>query len=173
MGWISILRGPSRAALVEKEVLLKEIHHRVKNNLQIISSLLRLKTEFSGDERIETVFRESQDRIRAMAAVHSMLYKSKNFTEINFGEYIRETARQLFRSYNTNPEKISLIINADDVMIPINNAIPCGLIINKLVSNALKYVFPDGRMGEIRVEMNRDGKGGTRYMITLKTERGK
>ncbi len=143
----------------EKALLLKEIHHRVKNNLQIIASLLRLSTKYSGDERIEEIFRESQDRIRAMAAVHSMLYKSENFADINFGEYIRETARQLFRSYNTNPEAISLMINAEDVMLSIDTAIPCGLIINELVSNALKHAFPDGRRGEIRIEMRQDENG--------------
>ncbi|TRZ74148.1 MAG: sensor histidine kinase [Deltaproteobacteria bacterium] len=140
----------------EKALLLKEIHHRVKNNLQIIASLLRLNTKYSGDERVEEIFRESQDRIRAMAAVHSMLYKSESFSEINFGEYIRETARQLFRSYNTNPETISLLINAEDVMLSIDSAIPCGLIINELISNALKHAFPDGRSGEIRIAMKMD-----------------
>jgi PAS domain S-box-containing protein len=203
----------------EKSVLLKEIHHRVKNNLQIIASLLRLNTKYSGNERVAEIFRESQDRIQAMATVHSMLYKSKNFTEINFGEYIQETARQLFRSYNTSPESISLFINADNIMLSIDNAIPCGLIINELVSNALKHAMPSGRKGEIRVEMRRDengvriifadngvgfpegidfrntetlglqlvnmlvaqldgtiemdGNGGTRYVITLRTEEEK
>ncbi|MCX5846025.1 MAG: PAS domain S-box protein [Deltaproteobacteria bacterium] len=140
----------------EKALLLKEIHHRVKNNLQIIASLLRLNTKYSGDERVEEIFRESQDRIRAMAAVHSMLYKSENFAEINFGEYVRETARQLFRSYNTNLEAISLLINAEDVILPVDTAIPCGLIINELISNTLKHALPDGRRGEIRLEMKKD-----------------
>jgi len=143
----------------EKGLLLKEIHHRVKNNLQIIASLLKLSTKYSGDERVEEIFRESQDRIRAMAAVHSMLYKSESFSEINFGEYIRETARQLFRSYNTNPEAISLLINAEDVILSIDTAIPCGLMINELISNALKHALPDGRRGEIRIEMNQDDNG--------------
>jgi two-component sensor histidine kinase len=143
----------------EKALLLKEIHHRVKNNLQIIASLLRLNTKYSGDERVEEIFRESQDRIRSMAAVHSMLYKSENFAEINFGEYIRETARQLFRSYNTNPEAISLWINAENVILSVDTAIPCGLIINELISNALKHAFPDGRRGEIRIEMDQDENG--------------
>ena len=148
----------------EKELLLKEIHHRVKNNLQIISSLFRLRTRQSRDEKTEEIFQESQDRIRSMAAVHSMLYKSKNFTEINFGEYIRETARQLFRSYSTNSAAISLSINAEDVMLPIDTAIPCGLIINELVTNVLKYAFPGDRRGEIRIEMNRD-KNGVRIVF--------
>jgi PAS domain S-box-containing protein len=157
---IALSRKQQMAALVraneEKEVLLKEIHHRVKNNLQIISSLLRLKDKHSGGERGEEILRESQDRIRAMAAVHSLLYKSKNFAEINFGDYIREMAGQLFRSYNTRPQTISLLIHAEDVRLSIDTAIPCGLIMNELVSNALKHAFPGGREGEIRVEMSRD-----------------
>jgi two-component sensor histidine kinase len=157
---IALSRKQQMAALVraneEKEVLLKEIHHRVKNNLQIISSLLRLKDKHSGDERGEEILRDSQDRIRAMAAVHSLLYKSKNFAEINFGDYIREMAGQLFRSYNARPQTISLLIHAEDVRLSIDTAIPCGLILNELVSNALKHAFPGGREGEIRVEMSRD-----------------
>jgi two-component sensor histidine kinase len=91
-----------------------------------------------------------------MAAVHSLLYKSKNFAEINFGDYIREMAGQLFRSYNTSPETISLLIRAEDIKLSLDTAIPCGLMINELVTNALKYAFPGGRKGEIRVEMSRD-----------------
>jgi two-component sensor histidine kinase len=146
-------------SLIEKEVLLKEIHHRVKNNLQIIASLLRMQTRHAGDKVEDGIFRESQDRIRAMAAVHSMLYKSESLAEINFGEYVRETAGHLFRSYNTNPKAVSLLIHAEDVMISINTAIPCGLIINELISNVLKHAFPDGRSGEIRVEMKKDENG--------------
>ncbi len=140
----------------EKELLLKEIHHRVKNNLQIIASLLRLRTRYSGDERVEEILRESQNRIQAMAAVHSMLYKSANFAEINIGDYIRETATQLFRSYNTNPETVSLFIQAEDVILPIDSAIPCGLMINELVSNVLKHALPDGRRGKIRIEVRKE-----------------
>ncbi len=91
-----------------------------------------------------------------MAAVHSMLYKSVNFAGVNFGEYIRETAGELFRSYNTSPERISLLIEAQDVTLPIDTAIPCGLIFNELISNALKHALPDSRSGEIRVEMKKE-----------------
>ncbi|MEI7672505.1 MAG: histidine kinase dimerization/phosphoacceptor domain -containing protein, partial [Deltaproteobacteria bacterium] len=144
-----------KASLREKETLLKEIHHRVKNNLQIISSLLRLQSGYISDEKMEGIFRECQDRITAMAAVHSLLYKSQNFAEINFGEYVRETATELFRSYKTGAVPISLVIHAENVMLPIDTAIPCGLIINELLTNALKYAFPGIRAGEIIVEMSR------------------
>jgi polar amino acid transport system substrate-binding protein len=147
------------ASFREKEVLLKEIHHRVKNNLQIIASLLRMQTRHAGDKVEDGIFRESQDRIKAIAVVHSMLYKSESLAEINFGEYVRETAGHLFRSYNTNPKAISLLINTEDVMISIDTAIPCGLIINELISNVLKHAFPNGRSGEIRVEMKKYEKG--------------
>jgi PAS domain S-box-containing protein len=146
-----------KASLAEKVLLLKEIHHRVKNNLQIISSLLKLQTRYTGDEQVLEIFRESQNRISTMASVHSMLYNSENFTNINFGEYIRDTAKQLFRSYNTNPKAVSLKIKAEDCMLSIDTAIPCGLMINELISNALKHAFPGGRGGEILIGMNKAG----------------
>jgi len=143
------------ASLREKETLLKEIHHRVKNNLQIISSLLNLQSRNIGDEKLEGIFRECQDRITAMASVHSLLYKSQNFAEVDFGEYIRETASLLLRSYKTGSSAISLAIHAENVLLPIDTAIPCGLIINELVTNSLKYAFTGIRNGEIKIDMNR------------------
>lgn len=140
----------------EKALLLKEIHHRVKNNLQIIVSLLRLTSHPGGNERVEETLRESRNRVRAMAAVHAMLYKSDNLAGVNFGEYIKETAGELFRSYNASPERISLLIEAEDVTLPIDTAIPCGLIFNELISNALKHALPGSRSGEIRVTMKKE-----------------
>ena len=148
-----------KTALREKETLLREIHHRVKNNLQIISSLLKLQARYIGDEKMEEIFRECQDRITAMASVHSLLYRSQNFAEINFGEYVRETAGELFRTYKTGTAAISLIVHADNVMLPIDTAVPCGLIINELITNSLKYAFPELKKGEITIEMNRTEEG--------------
>ncbi|MFZ4440416.1 MAG: CHASE domain-containing protein, partial [Syntrophales bacterium] len=148
-----------QAALREKETLLKEIHHRVKNNLQIISSLLNLQAKSIGDEKLEGIFRECQDRIAAMASVHQLLYKSQNFAEINFGNYLRDTASQLFRSYKTGKSTISLVVQAENIMLPIDTAIPCGLIINELVTNALKYAFPGVSKGEIKIEMSQTKQG--------------
>jgi PAS domain S-box-containing protein len=143
----------------EKALLLKEIHHRVKNNMQIIISLLRLTARADGDEKLEEIFRESQNRIRAMAAVHSMLYQSGNFAGINAGAYIRQTADELFRAYNTSPDKIALLIDAEDVTLPLDAAVPCGLLINELISNALKHAFSKSGSGEIRVEMKKEENG--------------
>ncbi|MEI6610424.1 MAG: CHASE domain-containing protein [Deltaproteobacteria bacterium] len=149
-----------KASLLEKELLLKEIHHRVKNNLQIISSLLNLQTRYVRDEKMEGIFQECQNRITAIASVHALLYKSENFTEIDFGEYMRKMANQLFRSYTTGSMDISLVIQAENVLLPIDTAIPCGLIINELVTNALKHAFPQkpGK-GEIKIAMNRTALG--------------
>jgi len=148
-----------RSSLLEKEMLLKEIHHRVKNNLQIISSLLRLQAHSLRDEKLEGIFQECQDRIASMAHVHQLLYKSQNFAAIDFGEYLRETAAQLFRSYRTGTAAIGLVIEADDdLLLPIETAIPCGLILNELITNALKYAFPGGRNGQITIKMHRTAR---------------
>ena len=141
-----------RASLKEKEVLLREIHHRVKNNLQIISSLFNLEINNVKDKQILKIFKESQNRIRTMALIHEKLYQSKNLTRIDFAEYIQSLANYLFRSYGLNPEVIKLKINVGDVFVNIDIAIPCGLIVNELVSNSMKHGFSPGREGEIRIE---------------------
>ena len=140
-------------SLREKEILLKEIHHRVKNNLQIIASLLKLQGRYSSDEKLDHIFLECQDRIRAMAGVHSLLYRSKDFTRINFGDCIRETTAELLRSYQKTPGNILSDIHAEEVMLSIDEAIPCSLIINDLVTNAVKYAFTETGHGEIRIEL--------------------
>ncbi len=140
-----------QASLVEKEVLLKEVHHRVKNNLQIISTLLDLQSETMHDERLLGVFRESQDRIQTMALVHEKLYKSKDLASIDFTSYIEDLLSFLFSSYEGGTGRISLLVDVGKVALDIDWAIPCGLIINELVSNALKYAFPDDRRGEIAI----------------------
>jgi PAS domain S-box-containing protein len=147
------------SSLQEKELLLKEIHHRVKNNLQIISSLLNLQSRHIGDEKLEGMFQECQDRITAMASVHSLLYKSRNFAEIDFGDYVRAMANQLFRSYTPRAATISLVIHVENVMLRIDTAIPCGLIISELVTNALKYAFRGIQGGEIKIEIEATEEG--------------
>ena len=153
-----------KAALAEKEVLLKEIHHRVKNNLQIVSTLLDLQSENIGDERIISSFRESQHRIYAMALIHESLYKSTDIASVNFGRYVRDLSQNLVNSYLAEPGRIDLELQCGDIDIAIDQAIPCGLIVNELVSNALKHAFPNNRPGELTIEFH-IGENG---MINLK-----
>ncbi len=129
-----------KKSLAEKELLLKEIHHRVKNNLQIISSLLSLQTNYVENNETVNVLYESQNRINAMAKVHEMLYQSEDLTTINFSDYIEDIVIYLFQSYNAKGN-IKPIINAEHIFLNIETAIPCGLIIGELVSNSLKYAF--------------------------------
>jgi len=143
-----------KAALKEKEVLLKEIHHRVKNNLQVISSLLNLQSRSLQDKQYLEIFKDSQDRIKAMALIHEKLYQAKDLARINFAGYIRDLAASLFRSYKGTSAAITLQIHIDDVLLSIDAAVPCGLIINELVSNALKHAFPTGHKGEIYIGLS-------------------
>jgi two-component sensor histidine kinase len=153
-----------KSSLREKEVLLQEIHHRVKNNLQIISSLLNLQSGYVQDPQAREIFQDSQHRIRSMALIHEKLYQSENLARVDFAEYIHSLATHLFRSYRANAQAITLKVQADDVSLDIDTAIPCGLILNELLSNALKHAFPDGRAGEIRVALDADRE----HRLTLK-----
>ncbi len=148
-----------KASLKEKEVLLREIHHRVKNNLQIISSLLNLQSRYIKDKQVLHVFKESQDRIKSMVLIHKKLYQSKDLARIDFAEYIRSLIADLFRSYKADYDLITLKTNIDDVFLGIDTAIPCGLIINELVSNSLKYAFPEDGQGEIRIDLHWEKEG--------------
>jgi len=143
-----------RTSLREKEVLLKEIHHRVKNNLQVVSSLLNLQSQHIKDKEMLRVFKESQNRVRSMALIHEKLYRSSNLAEISFGDYVRDLATQLFRSYSLNAAGVSLEIDANKVLLGIDRAIPCSIIVNELVSNSLKYGFPDRRGGTIYIRLH-------------------
>jgi len=139
-----------KASLREKEALLKEIHHRVKNNMQIISSLLSLQSHHITDPELLDMFKDSQTRIKSMALVHEKLYQSEDFANINFKEYIKILATHVLQSHGVDTETIALTIDADSISLGIDAAIPCGLIINELVSNSVKHAFPDGE-GEIKI----------------------
>lgn len=134
-----------RKALKEKEILLKEIHHRVKNNLQIVSSLLYLQSKYVEDEKSLEVFRESQNRIKSMAFIHEKLYQSKNFDKVDFSDYVSNLLKNLFYSYGLK-DQIKAEINTENIMLNMNYAIPCGLIISELIANSIKYAFPEDKI---------------------------
>jgi len=140
-------------SLKEKELMLREIHHRVKNNLQIISSLLKLQATYITDESSLEFFRISQDRVKSMALIHQQLYRSNDLSSINFGDYLRNLTTHLFQAYGVNEGNIRLTIDAKNIYIGIDTAIPCGLLINELISNSLKHAFPGNRKGKINVKM--------------------
>ncbi len=147
------------ASLKEKEVLLREIHHRVKNNMQIISSLLRLQSNGISDPAARDSLQISQDRIRSMALVHEGLYRSEDLSHIDFAEYVRKLSGHLYSISADKGLKISFDIEIDDIRLDVNQAIPCGLIINELVTNSLKHAFPEERKGEVSIHMRKGKKG--------------
>ncbi|WP_017297329.1 PAS domain S-box protein [Nodosilinea nodulosa] len=140
-----------QASLKEKELLLKEIYHRVKNNLQVIYSLLNLQMRNVSDPAALSVLRDSQSRVRAMALVHEKLYKSEDLTRINLADYIHSLAHSLLETYLSSHNRISLRIEVEPYSFDIETALPCGLMLTELISNSLKYAFPDGRLGEIAI----------------------
>ncbi|MBN1531368.1 MAG: PAS domain-containing protein [Spirochaetes bacterium] len=154
-----------RESLREKEVLLKEVHHRVKNNMQIISSLLNLQSAYIKDERDRELFVESQNRVRSMALVHEKLYGSGSFAEIYFDEYIRRLSEEICNSFPHDPGRIEMEVRAENLALGIDQAIPCALIVNELISNAMKYAFPEGRKGRITVRFHRDGD--RKYVLSV------
>lgn len=147
-----------RKSLIEKEVLLKEIHHRVKNNLAVVSSLLRLQSAKARDEHYREMFNDSVNRINTMASVHEKLYQSDDLTKILFSTYIKDMVNDIFASYGLSP-RVKLITDIEQITLGIDASIPCGLIINELITNSMKYAFPEGREGEIRVCIHAHDKG--------------
>jgi len=145
-----------KASLKEKETLLKEIHHRVKNNLQVVSSMLKIQSEYSQDRKTVDMFQESQNRVRSIALIHEMLYQSENLSRIDFSEYIQPITTHLMRAYGVDPSLIKLTTNVKDFFMDLDRAIPCGLIINELFSNVLKHAFPEGRKGEVHIDLSQD-----------------
>lgn len=142
-----------RASLAEKEALLKEVHHRVRNNLQIVLSLLHLQAGMAGDERILQTLKDCCTRVRTMALIHEKLYEARDQSKIVFGEYLEGLVAELLAAYGVAPDAVRARINVDpNLRLDIHDAIHCALIINELVSNALGHAFPDGR-GEIRVDV--------------------
>ncbi len=164
----------STVSLHEKEVLLKEIHHRVKNNLQIISSLLKLQAEQIEDPTFKEKYHASRDRIRSMALVHEKLYESKNLSLIDFGDYVLSLANSLNVSYNPGDSRIvmNLDVAENAGLFKIETAIPCGLILNELLSNSFKYAFPENRKGTISVYFGCTGEKEMKkeYCLSVKDD---
>ena len=138
-------------SLQEKELLLKEVHHRVKNNLQVISSILSLQSQYLQEPKILSTLQDTQNRIASMALIHEKLYESKNLGQINFADYLKTLSQNLFSSYNISPHLIKLKLAIADIPLDVDTAIPCGLLINELVSNSLKHAFPEKQAGEISI----------------------
>ncbi len=155
-----------RTSLSEKEILLMEIHHRVKNNMQVVSSLLNLQSKYIRDKGDLHLFRDSQERVRSMALVHEKLYQSEDLTKIDFGDYIKKLTHHLCHSYNEPGKEIDIGINASDIYLTIEKAIPCALIINELVSNSLKYAFADD-VGEGRIQIDFSTDDENNYTLAV------
>jgi len=142
-----------RKTIMERETLLRELYHRTKNNMNTISSLINLQTaSLQGDEIAMQMFRDLQNRIMSMALVHERLYKSKDLSNVNFKEYVSDLANTLMNGYKINRDKLSLRLDVEDFTLSIDTLIPCGLIINELMTNSLKYAFADEREGQIRIK---------------------
>jgi PAS domain S-box-containing protein len=149
------LEGQITSSLREKEVLLKEIHHRVKNNLQIIISLLNLQSGYIKDEQTLRAVRDSQNRVRSMALVHEKFYQENTLSEIDFGEYAAKLCRFLEQSYGDNTNRITFDIVCDKVNLEMDTAMPCGMLITEIISNSFKYAFPDNREGVISFRLKK------------------
>lgn len=134
-------------------MLLREIHHRVKNNMQIILSLMNLQKQYIVSDEAEEILQDAQDRVKAMSTIHENLFQSHDLTTINFTEYINSLVNGIFFSHNIMKEQIKPVIKIKDIRLNIETAIPCGLIINELVSNSIKHAFPNGKTGTVYISL--------------------
>jgi PAS domain S-box-containing protein len=148
-----------RAALREKEVLLQEIHHRVKNNLQVVASLLDLQAEVIADSRVRTALEDSQARLQAIALIHEQLSQGASLTRLDAANYLRRLSTRLFETYSPSDGRITLELEVEEIALDVNVAIPCGLMLNELLSNALKHAFPGGRSGTVIITLRQEPPG--------------
>jgi len=154
-----------KSSLKEKEILLKEVHHRVKNNLQVISGLLNLQARHITDPGAKEVYKESQNRVITMGLIHEELYQSKDLAQVDFAAYIQNLSSNLFASYGKEHSNVDLVIDAAHIEMIVDTAIPCGLIVNELISNSLKHAFPTEKEGEVRVNFHSMGDGVYRLSV--------
>ncbi len=157
---LKMIEDDLRQSLDEKELLIKEVHHRIKNNLNIISSLLRLQSREVEDQKTKGLFTESQNRVNTMSLIHEKLYRSENLSSVDFSEYLRELVVHVFRSFEMHPG-VNLRLEVTEASLDIDCLIPCALILNELVSNALKYAFPEERAGELFVGFSSTKRAGS------------
>ncbi len=154
-----------KRSLEEKEILLKEVHHRVKNNMQIISSILKMQERLINDPKLKTVLGESQNRIRSMALIHENLYSNENLANIQFKNYVQALVNTISRSYSNQQKTVTFHFDIEDVFLPIDIGIPCGLIINELISNSFKHAFPDRKEGNISISLEHNGDGAYTLLV--------
>lgn len=148
-----------KTSLREKETMLKEIHHRVKNNFQLVSNLLILQSHATEDKNVRKILEESQDRIQSMALVHEMLYQSRDLATVGFTKYIKKLSKSLFKSYSVDESRIKLELDIEDVQLPEQAATQCGLIVNELIANSLEHAFGRRRHGKISVKLHQTTSG--------------
>lgn len=148
-----------RISISEKEILLKEVHHRVKNNLQVISSLLNFQADSLTDEKARRMFQDTRSRIKSIALIHERLYQSEDLTHIDFADYVRGLMDDLFESYGVARDRVTLQVAVDSVTLDVDTLVNCGFIVSELVSNALKYAFPNERRGRISISMRSESPG--------------
>ncbi|MCA1762606.1 MAG: sensor histidine kinase, partial [Flavobacteriales bacterium] len=154
-------------ALQERELLIKEIHHRVKNNLQIVSSLLSIQGREIKDQKAMEAVKESKDRVQSMALIHQYLYGDSNLKSIDMPEYISELSHKLFSAYRLDRDRVSIHVHSHPVFLDVDTAIPVGIILNELITNSLKYAFPDGVGGELHISLKeKDGRLNLRVRDT-------
>lgn len=152
---VNIQKTQLASALTDKDLLIKEIHHRVKNNLQLVSSLLSLQSKSIDDPAVSGAIEDGKARVRSMALIHQDLYQKDNLTGVNVNSYLEELCEELFNTYNINNENISLELDVEEIVLDVDTIIPLGLILNELITNTIKYAFPDGKQGTLKIGLKK------------------